>query len=381
MQDQTNNKTAQPDVLPEDGGEIREQVILPWSIAFRITLRGLRIRFGRSLITLSGVVLGIAFLMSVLTSEALKAGLAAENQARREVTRLIKLVEDEIGTFQGRTISVLISGPVRDEHRVRMLQRMAAHADPGAIRVMATRPDRLEAQSLPDQPLFRLPAFKPCSNIDDLVKDSHLLILLHEDLPLIPDADLVKLLRKMRQPVVLDYFHGRYHEDALRKIDPQISYSSLSYRMSEEERRRAEKRAAQARARKIWIVVVSVLVTVIGISNAMLMSVTERFREIGTMKCLGALSEFVVKLFLIESLIIGAGGAVLGMLLGFLTPFIAYMLSSGIALVLRSMPVLEITTYGVASVFAGTVLAIVAAIYPAFVAARMVPADALRTNV
>ena len=48
----------------------------------------------------------------------------------------------------------------------------------------------------------------------------------------------------------------------------------------------------------------------------MLMSVTERFREIGTMKCLGALDGFIVKLFLIESLFQGMAGTVMGVLLG-----------------------------------------------------------------
>jgi ABC-type antimicrobial peptide transport system permease subunit len=122
-------------------------------------------------------------------------------------------------------------------------------------------------------------------------------------------------------------------------------------------------------------------VTVIGISNAMLMSVTERIREIGTMKCLGALSGFVVKLFLIESFLIGIVGAVVGTMLGFVVPFVAYMLNSGVELLFASTPFLHLTGCGAGSIAVGTVLAIVAAIYPAVVAAKMVPADALRTNV
>src|SRR5262249_18468586 len=49
-----------------------------------------------------------------------------------------------------------------------------------------------------------------------------------------------------------------------------------------------------------WLITLALLVAFVGILNAMLMSVTERFREIGTMKCLGALDSFIVKLFLIE---------------------------------------------------------------------------------
>jgi putative ABC transport system permease protein len=66
-----------------------------------------------------------------------------------------------------------------------------------------------------------------------------------------------------------------------------------------------------------WLVIMSLIVCVVGIANAMLMSVTERFREIGTMKCLGALDRFVVELFLLESGFQGLSGAILGSLIGF----------------------------------------------------------------
>lgn len=362
-------------------GAVQEQVILPWPVAIRITLRGLKIRFGRSLITMSGVVLGIAFLMSVLTGEGLRAGLATETRTKTEVNRLLKLVEDEIGTFEGRVIGVMVSGPVRNAHQERLLQEIAARADEGAIRVFRTRPDSLTPAGGPSPFAFQSAAIRLVDTPEALFGDAHVVVLLQEDLPKLDVTVLAAHLNTMRQPVVLDYFHGRYEESDLQAIDSQAIYSSLSYEQTEEERERAEMRRQQQRARQIWITIVSMLVTVIGISNAMLMSVTERIREIGTMKCLGALSGFVVKLFLIESFLIGAVGAVVGTVLGFVVPFVAYMLSSGIELLFASTPFLHLTGCGAGSVAVGTVLAIVAAIYPAVVAARMVPADALRTNV
>src|SRR5690606_27119167 len=83
------------------------------------------------------------------------------------------------------------------------------------------------------------------------------------------------------------------------------------------------------RFRGAFIVVVSLLVTVIGISNAMLMSVTERFRDIGTIKCLGALSSFVRTIFLLEASFMGAVGGALGVLLGFVFAVGSYLVPYG----------------------------------------------------
>ena len=59
--------------------------------------------------------------------------------------------------------------------------------------------------------------------------------------------------------------------------------------------------ALAATNRQSWLAIMALLVCFVGIMNAMLMSVTERFKEIGTMKCLGAKNSFVVKLFLSPS--------------------------------------------------------------------------------
>jgi hypothetical protein len=348
----------------------------------RITLRGLKIRLARSLITMSGVVLGIAFLMSVMTGDALTAGLAQETRAKAEVTRLVKRIEDEVGAIPGRRLGIWLTAPPADRHLVRMLERIADQADAGAIPVLTTRPESVEAQGARlSLPPFDRPAFTPVADLPALFRDSHVVILLSAALPVLPDTELVAALGTMRQPVLLDFFPGRYAETALRALDDRVVYASLSYVPTDEEKARLAKRQQDRLARQLWITAVSILVTVIGISNAMLMSVTERIREIGTMKCLGALSGFVVKLFLIESFLIGFTGALVGMLFGFLVPFVAYMLSSGTSLLLASAPFARLALYGVLSIAVGTALAIVAAIYPAVVAARMVPADALRTNV
>lgn len=134
-----------------------------------------------------------------------------------------------------------------------------------------------------------------------------------------------------------------------------------------------------AKATQIWLIAISLLVCVVGITNAMLMSVTERFREIGTMKCLGALDWFVVKLFLIEAVVLGVIGSAAGAVLGFIASVLAAM--SQYENVLGSLPWGKALQSVLIAVAIGTALSIIGAIYPARRAGKMPPADAMRTEI
>ena len=142
------------------------------------------------------------------------------------------------------------------------------------------------------------------------------------------------------------------------------------------------------KARAVWLVVMSLLVATVGIVNSMLMSVTERYKEIGTMKCLGALDRFVVRLFLLESGILGTLGAVAGAAAGFGISAAIYAIRFGAgafgklgpAIVLGGHPVpLWLAVIG--GVLLGGILAVLAAMYPAWRAAKMPPAAALRIEI
>ncbi|MBQ6246625.1 MAG: FtsX-like permease family protein [Kiritimatiellae bacterium] len=123
------------------------------------------------------------------------------------------------------------------------------------------------------------------------------------------------------------------------------------------------------------------LVTVIGIANAMLMSVTERFREIGTMKCLGALSSFVTQMFVLEASLMGLVGGIVGAVAGALFAIVIYTFTYGASLVFGSLPLLSVLTFAGCSIVAGVILSVIAALYLARVAAAMVPATALRSTI
>lgn len=132
--------------------------------------------------------------------------------------------------------------------------------------------------------------------------------------------------------------------------------------------------------RMVWLVVMSLLVCTVGITNSMLMAVTERFKEIGTMKCLGALDSFVVILFLLESGMLGICASVLGWILGFVTMVLIAGFSKGwdIVATMSVWGILE--TLGFCVVI-GMLLTLLATILPARQAAKMPAAMALRSEI
>ena len=127
--------------------------------------------------------------------------------------------------------------------------------------------------------------------------------------------------------------------------------------------------------KSLWLVSMSLLVSVVGITNSMLMSVSERYKEIGTMKCLGALDNFIVKLFLLESGFLGFFGSLAGALLG-----AAFILITKIS-AWHNMNWGLLLLYLLSCIGIGTVLSVVAAMGPAIRAARMAPVEAMRTEV
>lgn len=134
-----------------------------------------------------------------------------------------------------------------------------------------------------------------------------------------------------------------------------------------------EETGALGRALSSFLLVlalISLFVGSIGIMNIMLVTVTERTREIGIMKSVGYSSSNILSLFLLESVMVSSLGGLLGTVIG---GFGAYILE----VVLKLPPVFPFILIEI-GILISVLVGVSAGLYPAKKAAKMNPVDALR---
>jgi cell division protein FtsX len=317
---------------------IGTQIQLPFSKAVEISLKSIKIRFARSFITGLGIVLAITFFMATLTRgktvESLKSGipskihdeqnkLSAKAELRKKIAALCEAGKPLDKSANGKKILTAL-----DQSEIT-----------GAMNLLQ---DELDARpALASEPEVKAVAA-------DLEKLSN-------------QAVYVKSLRNIRQELLRQ-------GETLANADASEAISATAIK---------EKNDAQSRDR--WLMVMALLVSLVGITNAMLMSVTERFREIGTMKCLGALDTFIMKLFLIESSLQGFIGTAAGVIFGLLLCLLKLTFEFGFSM-WSFLPWSEIGYWGLVALGVGTVLSVLGALYPAWLAAKMEPVVAMRQD-
>ena len=318
------------------------QIALPLSKAIEISWKSIRLRLSRSMLVTSAIILALAFLCSILTTETVVDGMRGWTQtwpASQEYADL-KHQRDQADIDFNAGVSVLrfevdTAKPAKDAKK--FVAKDAFNGDDwDAIRA------RVGTLPLPASDLDKLLTAKP----EKLANVKKLLDI----------AETRKTIRaSLNRPEDLKAAmtsHGVPTEPA------EIASNKIQTR---------------------WVIGLALLVAFVGILNAMLMSVTERFREIGTMKCLGALDSFIIKLFLLESLFQGTVGTVLGIIVGLVVSFGMATLSYGGAAFYHVLWSEVFWNVGV-TLAVGMLLSVGGAILPAAQAARMHPIEAMRVE-
>jgi putative ABC transport system permease protein len=121
----------------------------------------------------------------------------------------------------------------------------------------------------------------------------------------------------------------------------------------------------------IGIAAISLTVGGIGIMNIMLVSVTERLREIGICKAIGARERDIRNQFLLEALLLTIAGGMVGIFIGLLAGFLL-TLDLHVPFILSALPV--VVAFGVS-----TVIGVTFGLYPAVRASKLDPILTLRT--
>jgi len=126
-----------------------------------------------------------------------------------------------------------------------------------------------------------------------------------------------------------------------------------------------------AEQKRLFVVVLSLLVASVGITNSMLIALKERYREIATLKCLGAPHVFIRGLFLAEALLLGLAGSSAGWLLG-----LVLHLGGQEAVA----PAAWLALAGLACFGVGVLMTLAASVWPIRLALAMMPVEALRVE-
>ena len=323
---------------------VERQIVLPLSKAIEIAYKSIRLRLSRSLLVTSGIVLALAFLMSILVTDRMISGMrewAVNFPGSAEAARLAQQ-RDMLERDQFK--------PVDAE-----LHKLATSQEPPGTAGVKFDPVRTLGASFSDWQKdlgLPLPASEP--DLESLLSNHP------EAIPRMQQwLSVARQLKQLREQLI-----------APQRLQETMKNAGVPSTPKEIESNRIQTR---------WLVGLALLVAFAGILNAMLMSVTERFREIGTMKCLGALDSFIIKLFLIESLFQGGVGTVVGVLMGLLLSMASMSSSYGVY-AWKNVPWHSLIISVIICFCVGVGLTVAGAVYPAWQAARMQPIEAMRVE-
>jgi len=160
---------------------------------------------------------------------------------------------------------------------------------------------------------------------------------------------------------------ARVIENVLRRTHKNKDYSMT---VPLELLRQAKEQKRRFQLLLFFIASISLIVGGIGIMNVMLATVTERTREIGIRRALGAQKKNIISQFLVETVVLSGAGGLLGLVVGVAASWIAAVGWGAEVLIRPEHPIMAFAI----SAFVG----VTAGLYPAWRAANMDPVEALR---
>jgi ABC-type antimicrobial peptide transport system permease subunit len=133
-------------------------------------------------------------------------------------------------------------------------------------------------------------------------------------------------------------------------------------------------------AYQYWLAFVSLLLCVMSIANSMTIAVLERSKEIGILKCMGALDRHVLLLFFVESAVLSLVGGIVGFVFGTIVALVTFGFQLGFDVVSKVSPFELLSVLGL-SVMVAFAISISATAYPAYKAAKARPSEAFKIEV
>lgn len=399
--------------------QIGTQVDLPIRKIGDIAWRNMKHRFGRSIVTTSGVILATAFLMAMLLKNSVVGAMLQATSSLKNVVvdvpltksqakDILTVLKDQLPGFQTQLKDqqeVLAENQKTEQTWQQDLAGLAKdltafEAAPGKAAAGKEKEWRATSDKIKQRQVDLLNTHSAIKDIEEKVVMASSQVRRTEF-----------LLNNVKEGTVFSAVAGNEAERAeqialvqfLQRLGKQLENELQSRSIQEAPAGGTHRPAGAASAtanvsttapavvpapppssgapKDLWLTGLALVVAGVGITNAMLMSVTERFREIGTMKCLGALDSFIMKLFLIESAVQGGMGTIAGIVIGVILMYGYLLFNFTFNLVSTYWPWgAFFQDLGVAFA-AGVVISVIGAAFPSLYASRMDPIAAMRQEI